>query len=569
MNVKKTRFLLLLLAFVLVTSSLIGCSNGEETTQPKNSPEEIEDGNTDGNSSDNVAEVDSDEQITLDFLMCWNGASGQFPEDMENSPIAQELAKKTGVSLNVQTITTSESEKLNTIFAAGEVPDIVNAPYWDTLPGGSGGAIKKAASEGLLLELDPYMDNYPNVKRMMNEGVSESYKQYDLEHPDYDGKHYIIPQQTPRTDDDVTHWAYNPRVRQDILEDLNVDPESIDSSEKLYELMKKIKDGNFEDINGKPVIVSGAWHNGWNYSDFLRSFSRDTVSDWRDFEDGITHWLFDPMEDEKILFMRKLVSEGLFDQEAYTQTDTVAKEKMATGRVAVINAHYPHVRDFMKQTLYQTNPEMKYVPVGPFINADGKTFTSKESRGRTGSPAIFLSEKCKDPEKALGFIEYINSDEGLLLVTYGIEGTHHTMVDDKPQLTEEWQDIKDNDSTAFSNEGLVFGGNFVGADPRKSWWPEDDDDPDYVKEKEINPLEFYDGINANFVARDYPNRESYEENTAALDYGKEFMRATFEESDENALKILDEFREKMLEAGLDEYIKYMQEAAPKIENIRY
>lgn len=571
MNLKKTRFLIFLLISLLVVSSFVGCSKEGETSKLDNSANqegEKKGSNAEDNSSDDVAEGGSDEQVTLDFLMCWNGASGQFPDDMVNNPISQELAKKTGVTLNVQTITTSESEKLNTIFAAGEVPDIVNAPYWDTNPGGSGGAIKKAAEEGLLLELDSYMDKYPNVKRMMTEGVSESYVKYDLEHPDYNGKHYIIPQQTPRTDDDVTHWAYNPWVRQDILEALDVDPESIDSSEKLYGLMKKIKDGNFVDINGKPVIVSGTWGNGWNYSDFLRSFSRDTVSDWRNFEDGITHWLFDPMEDEKLLFMRKLISEGLFDQEAYTQTDTVAKEKIATGRVAVLSGHYPNLRDFMKQTLYKTNPEMKYVPVGPFINADGKKVTEKESRGRTGSPAIFLGAKCKEPEKALEFIDYINSDEGLLLVTYGIEGVHHTMVDDKPEFTEEWQDIKDNDNSTFVNEGLVFADNFVGADPRKSWWPEDYDS-DYDRAKEVTPLEFYDGINANFVARDYPNKQAYEENTAALDYGKEFQRATFEDSDEAALKIINEFRQKMLDAGLDEFIKYMQEEAPKIENIRY
>lgn len=570
MNSWKKRFLILLLVSLFIVSVVAGCGSSNNSKEATSNDEtNNQPAATDNETVDTDETSDSDgEVITLDFLMCWNGASSQFPEDMESSTIAQELAKKTGVMLNVETITTNETEKLNTIFAAGDVPDIVNAPYWSTLPGGEGAAIKKAATEGLILELDPYIDKFPNVKRMMTEGISQSYKEYDVEHPDYGGKHYVIPQQTPRTDADVTHWAYNVWVRQDILEELGVEPESINTSEKLYELMKKIQAGNFVDINGKPVIVSGTWHNGWNYHDFLRSFSRGTVSNWRVIDGELTHWIMDPLEDQKVLFMRKLISEGLFDPEAYTQTDTVAKEKIATGRVAVLNAHYPHLRDFMRQTLYKTNPEMKYVPVGPFLNAEGQVYSAKESRGRTGSPVLFLGKDCKDPEKALGFIDYINSDEGLLLVTYGIEGVHHTIVDGKPQLTEEWQDIKLNDPTRFVNEGLVFASNFIGADPRPSMWPEEED-PDYERAKEVTPLEFYDGINANFVARDYPNREIYEENTAALDYGKEFQRATFAETDEEALQILNEFRQKLLDAGLDDYIKYMQEECPKIENIVY
>ena len=563
----KTKILILLLISLLITSTFVGCGSSNDSGETANNGASTNQSITTGDETADETS-NSDNWITLDFLMCWNGGIAAFPDDMKNSPIAQELAKKTGVMLNVQSITTSETEKLNTIFAAGDVPDIVNAPYWNTLPGGEGAAIKKAATEGLILELDPYIDKYPNIKRMMTEGISQAYKEYDLEHPDFGGKHYLIPQQTPRTDADVTHWAYNTWVRQDILEELDVDPESINTSEKLYELMKKIKEGNFVDINGKPVIVSGTWGNGWSYSDFLRSFSRGTISDWRNIDGEITHWIFDSLEDEKVLFMRKLVSEGLFDPEAFTQTDTVAKEKIATGRVAVLNGHYPALRDFMRQTLYKTNPEMKYVPVGPFINAEGEIFTTKESRGRTGSPVIFLGKNCKDPEKALGFIDYINSDEGLLLVTYGIEGVHHTIVDGKPQFTEKWQDIKLNDRTTFVNEGLVFGSNFVGADPRPSMWPEEDD-PDYDRAKEVTPLEFYDGINANFVARNYPNRQTYEENTAALDYGKEFQRAVFAPTDEEALKIINDFRQKLLDAGLDDFIKYMQEECTKIENIVY
>ena len=101
--------------------------------------------------------------VTLTFLSAWNGGGAGFPQDQENNPVAQQIREKTGVTLKLESITTSEVEKLNTIFASGTVPDIVNAPFWSTT-GGEGQVIKKAATEGQLLDLTPYLDKYPNVK---------------------------------------------------------------------------------------------------------------------------------------------------------------------------------------------------------------------------------------------------------------------------------------------------------------------------------------------------------------------------------------------------------------------
>lgn len=569
----------LILFFLIITLSLTTLTSCKKDETPSTTDEEpaANEETADETSEDDEAEGD-EEPITLDFLMCWNGAANDFPEDMKNNPISQELAKKTGVILNLQTIVTNETEYLNTMFASGDIPDIVNAPYWNTLPGGEGGAIKKAAVEGLILELDPYIEKYPNIQRMMKEGPSEGYLKYDLEHPDYEGKHYVIPQQTPRTDDDVIHWAYNIRCREDILKELDIDPSSINDADSLYDLLKQIKNGDFKDISGKPVIPAGAWHDGWGYGDLLRPFGRNSLSGWRNFDDEGKHQkegpayelvssTFDPMEEEKILFMRKLVSEGLIDPECFTHTDTVAKEKAAVGKVAVLGAHYFANRDFFKQTLYKTNPEMKYVPLGPIYNADGEVVSTNQTKGRSGSPGIFLSKDCKDPEKALEFIDYINSDEGLKLVTFGIEGVHHEMDGDTPKLTEEWQRIKEEDRKKYIDEGLGCFDHFIGSDPRRGWgWIDDaGEDADYAKEVEVNPMKFYDGISIDYIAREYPNRETYEDNTATLDYGKEFLRAIFADSDEEALKILEEHRQKLIDAGIEEFTEWMNQEVKKHE----
>lgn len=547
------RFSSLALAALLVTSSLMGCQ--------KNSQEK---GTNSTAATSKNTDAQKPKEATVSYLHCWNGGGSTAPQDIENNVVAQKIREKTGVTVKIQSITTNETEKLNMIFASGELPDIINAPYWSS-ESGEGKVIVKAAKEGMLLALDGLVDKYPNVQRGMTQGVAPDFKQFDLEHKDFGGKHYLIPQQTPRSDKDIYNWAYNVFARKDILDALKIKPEEITGSEQVYELLKKIKAGNFKDINGKPVIPGGAWHNGWSYSQFLASFSKPTMTDFRIIDGKVTHYQMDPLEEKKILFMRKLINEGLFDPECLTQNDSVAKEKMATGRVAVFGAHYKHQSDFFKSTLYKTNPEMKFVPLGPMINAAGEPKKTLEMSGRSGFPAMFLSAKTKNADAALRFIDYVNSDEGLKLVAYGVEGTHYTMVNGKPEFTPEWKAKKDKDQRALYDQGIGFYENFITADPRQSLWNTDAQDADYQIANQKNPIKFVTGFRASYIARSYPKYQEYKDKEGILKY--DFKNTLFAKTDEEAIAMLNDYRDKLRKAGLDDLCKYIEEEAKKRNDV--
>jgi len=69
------------------------------------------------------------------------------------------------------------------------------------------------------------------------------------------------------------------------------------------------------------------------------------------------------------------------------------------------------------------------------------------------------------------YVEYINYDESLRLVTYGTEGKHYNMVNGKPQYTEEWLNIRSSDNNRFKLESFGLVGYFIGADPREENLP--------------------------------------------------------------------------------------------------
>lgn len=510
--------------------------------------------------------------ITYSYLMCWNGGASSYPDGWDQSEIAKAVTAKTGVTLKVETITSSEREKLATVFASGDLPDITNAPYWDTNPGGEGELIKNAGVEGLLLPLKGLIDKYPNVKRLYDVGViSQKYLDKYINNPEYNGEIYVIPTQTGRGQNDVRDWAYNLFARKDILAKLSITPESVTTEQAIYDLLTKIKGGSFTDTNGKPVIPGSTWHDGWDYGQFLKGFNPGGVtSDWMKTPDGkIVNRIMNQNIIDRTLYMRKLVAEGLMDPECFTQTDTQAKEKMITGRVAVFGCHYPNQYDFFKGTLYATNPEMEYVPLGPILDLQGGVPSQIERIGRTGSPVLFLSKNIKNPDQALGLVDYLNSDEGIILSEFGIEGTNYTMDNGIPKYTADTQKIKDTDSNKWNLMGFAaFPGNFIGADPALgNGWDSTYSSDGYKHAREINPIKFIDYKTVDDVVAEWPGKANYDTAMSTINIGDEYKKAFSAKSDDEAKAIIENIRSKMKAAGYDDMEKYVNEqctADPKI-----
>ncbi len=514
------------------------------------------------------------EVTTYSFLMDWNGGAAAFPDGWDKGVVAQAITAKTGVALKVETITSSEREKLATVFASGDLPDMTNGPHWSTDPGGEGELIKNAGVQGLLLPLKSYLDSgkYPNINRLYEVGViSQKYLDKDVNHKDYNGEIYVIPTQTGRGKEDVRDWAYNLFARKDILEKLGITPESVTTQDAVYDLLKKIKEGSFTDINGKPVIPGGTWHNGWDYGQFLKGFNNGGVTGWAKQADGtLVNDVFTQAYVDRALYMRKLVAEGLMDAECFTQTDTQGKEKMVTGRVAVFGCHYPNQYGFFQSTLMTTNPEMTFVPLGPILDMQGGVPSQVERIGRTGTPVVFFSKQIKTPEKALAFIDYLNSDEGLILSKFGIEGQTYTMDNGVPKYTEEADKTRKGDSTAWNLMGFGVGGQFIGADPSFSkGWDADYNEAGYVKAREINPLKFIEYKTVDDVVDSWTGKPTYDEKMSTLNIGDELKKAFLTKTDDECKAVIENIRNKMKAAGYEDMAAYVNEQAkadPKILN---
>ena len=224
--------------------------------------------NTSADSSEKTSKFDD---VKLTMLVCWNGGF-KTASDQYNNEVAAAIREKTGVTVEYEGIMMSEVEKLNLVFASGDMPDIINAPYWGG-DGGETGVIKKAATEGRLIDIKNLLPNYPNLADAYDVGIiSQSYLENDLDDPEFNGARYILPQETPGDVPDITNWAYGVFVRGDVPEALDVDPTSIKTSEDLYNFMAAARDYGFKDVNGNDCIVATTYHEGWDYSGYIMNF---------------------------------------------------------------------------------------------------------------------------------------------------------------------------------------------------------------------------------------------------------------------------------------------------------
>jgi putative aldouronate transport system substrate-binding protein len=213
--------------------------------------------------------------------------------------------------------------------------------------------------------------------------------------------------------------------------------------------------------------------------------------------------------------------------------------------------------------------------LGPMKNKNGEIATQVATPGRGGFPVIFLSAKIKDPEAALRYLDYVNSEEGRLLAYWGVEGQTYMLDNGQPRWLPEVKQKYDNNPDEKRDEGLNFlPGRFIGAFSSDVTWPQPEDQKTEWRKLEESfwkkmPIKVIDKISANYVAREWPQYDKYRDATNSLNFDTEFRKAIFAKSDEEALKMLRDIQDKYRAAGAQEMADFVAEKAAARDDIGF
>ncbi len=581
----KKRLLCVILTLAMAASAAAGCASGGGETSEASSAADESVASTASEQGESSAEGEQQkfDDVTLTYLNCWNGGF-KNPNDTYNNEVAAAIRDKIGVTVEVEGIMMSETEKLNMEFASGDMHDIINGPYW----GGDSGetqVFKKAAAEGRLLPLDDSIGNYENLKDSWKVGyVTEAFLENDLEDPSFNGNHYFMPSGIAASAENITNWAYGIFARKDIVEDTGIDPTSIKTSEDLYNFLVKVRDGGYTDVNGNAIIPASTFHNGWDLSGYTLNFHPKQLTNYIQQEDG-SYTYYQLTEDwvEEQLFVWRLVNENILDKECFKTTDALAEQKAGNGTVGVFSLQYGAIVNATKATgLHQNNPEMRYIPIGPLNYSTGEPLVQLEQKGAGGCGVYCFPTTCENLEAALTWFNYLNSEEGQLLAYYGFEGDTYEMVDGQPRLMPEILERKQAGDGTVDDElrerGInVYGGAATVLVNRVTWFGElnpgeaDAADPDVEAYKKQRPIEQVEGYPIDKLAMQYPEYDTVKsfltEGTKESDTKQQ---AYFAETEEEARAMLEGYQEylRTQENGImEDFLQFVTEQAQSRDDV--
>lgn len=438
-----------LFVMMLITSLVfVGCSSNNNANSTNGETKEKAEESTAENSSKPATWI-ADRTIKGLIFM----GADDYTEDM-NPEILKEIKDKTGINYEINIMPAEHSiDGLIAGLAAGDLPDFV-AFYLNNSGRPEMPVVLKAAREGMFADLTPLLKN----TKVYSKYEQDDYLPLDTKYgvmfrPEFNGSSYFVHMNINRQGGYVTEKLLGgPFIRKDIADTLKIDPKTITTTDKLYDLAKQIKDGHFKDTNGKEISPIGSAYWGGQEVGALFNNLMWGADDQRIKKDKDGKFVHESQTDyslKRVEFVQKLLKEKLLNPEFFTMEENRATEGALNQSFGIIgNMH--NYQDF--------NRDMHYLPIGPLDKVDGPYQMQVDFK--SGYSAWAIPSTTKNPEDIVKFADFLASREGKLLWQYGIEGRDYTL-DDKgnPIVKQEVLDLKNKDSEAAKKLGFQGVGN--------------------------------------------------------------------------------------------------------------
>ncbi|MDQ6422303.1 extracellular solute-binding protein [Paenibacillus sp. LHD-117] len=495
-----------------------------------------------------------------------------YTEEM-NPEILAKIKERTGIDFEIEIMKAERSiDGLVAGIAANDLPDFI-AFYLNNSGRPEMQVVMKAAREGMFTDLTPLIKDTKVYSKYLQDGYLPIDTQYGVMfRPEFNGSTYFVHMNVNRQGGyDSRKYVGGPYIRKDIAEALGVDPSSIKTTEQLYELAKQIKAGGFKDKNGKDVVPIGpAYWGGKEVGRLFADLQWGEAEQWiKPDESGkMLHEVQTPVALQKVGYVQKLLNEKLLQPEFFTIDETQATEGALNGTWGII-ADMHNYQEF--------NQDMHYLPIGPLNTLDGEYKMQVDFK--SGYSAWAIPATTKKPEEVVRFADYLASREGKLLWMYGLEGRDYTLgADGNPLVKQEVIDLKESDPNAAKKLG--FGGV-------RNWWGELLGSTDIDRMADYGEMEYGEKLkeatsqgalniaeywkwdekrkNADVVDAYAPLSFLSEfdrgaDLKAAFDnYRDSLVRAYYSKNTDEAKEILDSALKQMQAAGLDDYLKLVEE----------
>lgn len=382
---------------VALTTALAGCS-GKESPQ------------TTGSGAPSAAAKSEDKYDKLpkeiSVSMFDRGAVAAEEGTYEQNRWTKWIGEQSGIKAKFVPVPRGQAqEKLNTLVASGEAPDVI----WEY----DRNYIATLASQGVIQPLDDYIEKY-----------STTLKEYIKANPDLkpymtiDGKIYAITTRRPMNGiANAGMW-----IRQDWLDKAGMKAPT--TEEEFFAVAKAFKDKGLAGSAAGPVVSLYTWSN------VIQALFASHSSQWYLENGKMTNSNFVDRSAGAIAFERKLYENGYIDKEYLTDKNS---QKMMTdwaqGKTGILLGTVGNSIDNYMKDLLKNVPDANPVPLAAFSTKYGKYGVYQETQANI---FVAFNKDMKNPKAAIEYLDWMMA-KGWFTLMNGNENVHYKLVNGVPQ----------------------------------------------------------------------------------------------------------------------------------------
>lgn len=459
---KRRKLISVLLAATMMAAMFAGCGSDAASTDAKE--------NADGADSTEAGGV---KEFTAFFAV----PGSEINDDNE---IQQIIADKTGVKVKETWLTGQTAEEaVGMMITGGELPDFIC--------GGSGQS--QLYDADVLVALDDYLDDYPNIKNFFTQ------QQWDQLRQD-DGHIYWIPQfsnikgeEKVCTHNDEAFW-----IQARVLK--WADYPEIRTMDQYFDLIERYNEANPTMEDGTENIPYTILCDDWRY------FCLENAPQFLDGYPNDGSCIVDPetltvidynTTDTAVKYFQKLNEEyqkGIVDPESFTQTYDEYIAKLSTGRVLGMIDQWWDFAYTAGDAIKQAGLDEQgcdYIPLPITIDESVKNQWHCSGGVLNVSDGLAITTSCEDVEAALQFVDDLLSQDIHNLRFWGVEGVDYNVDDNGEFYRTEEQRTRAVDTAYKASHTCTY-----------SYFPQysgTSDDGINANKPDGQANEFFDGLN--------------------------------------------------------------------------
>ncbi|WP_342423954.1 ABC transporter substrate-binding protein [Paenibacillus sp. FSL E2-0178] len=396
-----------------------------------------------GNNAGNAANGNTSGNDTAPVTFTFFGADASPNWNKMQDDIGKEITAKTGVTLNAEFDVGSGGgqDKISMMAASGDYPELIYAK----------GELGKLVDAEAVLDLTDLIDKYaPNIKKVMGDNMNR------MKYSNDNQAIYSIP--TNVGVDNQNFDATNGfQIQHRVLKELGY-PEVRTLQD--YENVLKEYAAKHPTTDGQPTIPMTVNADGWKVMITVTNQGDVTTGGTNDGEYYVNPETYEtmlhykkPEEKEYFRWLNHMYNEGLLDKDSFVQKDDQYKAKIASGRVLGLTSVEWEYQDAENALKAAGKDEYTYAHFPVTLNEEYKDH-AMQSVGVDGY-GISITTACKDPVRAIKFLDWLSSEEGQVLRNWGIEGKQYNVDNGQRVIPADILDQKVNDAANFTkNTGI-------------------------------------------------------------------------------------------------------------------